>query len=82
VNIEFATEEFLSGSSVICPQCGKEKTPILSVRSKPASDPQPQAEILQVISGQDYYLAKELQLGDANYILYLAPGYVRHLQSS
>ncbi|HZF00893.1 MAG TPA: GIY-YIG nuclease family protein [Methylomirabilota bacterium] len=80
MNIEFATEEFLSGSSVICPQCGKETPIFVSPEAKPASDPQPQAEILQVIKQPDYYLAKELQLGDANYILYLAPGDVRHLQ--
>lgn len=34
-NIEFATEEFLSGSSVTCPHCGKET--FLSVSPKPKS---------------------------------------------
>jgi predicted nucleic acid-binding Zn-ribbon protein len=34
-NIEFATQEFLSGSSIACPHCGKET--FLSVSSKPKS---------------------------------------------
>jgi hypothetical protein len=36
VNIEFATEEFLSGSSVNCPTCGKETTLNVSPQAKPA----------------------------------------------
>jgi len=35
VNIEFATEEFLSGSSVKCPECGKETTLYVSPQTKP-----------------------------------------------
>ncbi len=35
VNIEFATEEFLSGSSVKCPECGKETTLYVSPQAKP-----------------------------------------------
>ncbi len=35
-NIEFATEEFLSGSSVACPHCGKETFLSVSPKSKPA----------------------------------------------
>ena len=31
-NIEFATEEFLSGSSIVCPHCGKET--FLSVKTR------------------------------------------------
>jgi len=36
VNIEFATEEFLSGNSVKCPECGKETTLYVSPQAKPA----------------------------------------------
>ena len=35
VNIEFATEEFLSGSSVSCPKCGKETPIFVSPQAKP-----------------------------------------------
>jgi len=39
-NIEFATEEFLSGSGVTCPHCGKETqlsvTQVVSRQAKPA----------------------------------------------
>jgi len=35
VNIEFATEEFLSGNSVKCPKCGKETTLYVSPQTKP-----------------------------------------------
>lgn len=36
-NIEFATEEFLSGSSIACPHCGKETFLSVSSKSKPAA---------------------------------------------
>jgi ribosomal protein S27E len=36
VNIEFVTEEFLSGSNVKCPKCGKETTLYVSPQTKPA----------------------------------------------
>jgi predicted RNA-binding Zn-ribbon protein involved in translation (DUF1610 family) len=36
VNIEFATEEFLSNSNVKCPKCGKETTLYVSPQAKPA----------------------------------------------
>jgi predicted RNA-binding Zn-ribbon protein involved in translation (DUF1610 family) len=36
VNIEFVTEEFLSGSNVKCPKCGKETTLYVSPQAKPA----------------------------------------------
>jgi predicted nucleic acid-binding Zn-ribbon protein len=39
VNIEFATEEFLSGSSVPCPSCGKETPLYVSPQAKPAPKP-------------------------------------------
>src|ERR1035437_1571518 len=39
VNIEFATEEFLSGSSVDCPHCGKETFLYASPQAKPAPKP-------------------------------------------
>ena len=39
VNIEFATEEFLSGSSVPCPTCGKETLLSVSHQAKPAPKP-------------------------------------------
>src|SRR5882724_9851969 len=35
-NIEFATEEFLSGSSIICPHCNNETTLSISRQAKPA----------------------------------------------
>ena len=40
-NIEFATEEFLSGSSVACPHCGKETFLSVSPKSKPATSSLP-----------------------------------------
>lgn len=39
VNIEFATEEFLSGSTIICPKCGKDTTLYVSPQAKPAPEP-------------------------------------------
>jgi hypothetical protein len=39
VNIEFATEEFLSGSSVTCPKCGQETPLSVSHQAKPAPKP-------------------------------------------
>jgi predicted nucleic acid-binding Zn-ribbon protein len=44
VNIEFATEEFLSGSSVDCPHCGKETFLYASPQAKPAPKPAAPAE--------------------------------------
>jgi DNA-directed RNA polymerase subunit RPC12/RpoP len=35
VNIEFATEEFLSGSTITCPHCGKETHLFVSPQAKP-----------------------------------------------
>jgi hypothetical protein len=35
-NIEFSSEEFLSGSSVVCPHCGKETLLCVSRQAKPA----------------------------------------------
>jgi uncharacterized Zn finger protein (UPF0148 family) len=40
VNIEFATEEFLSGSAVTCPHCGKEMALYVSPQAKPAPVPE------------------------------------------
>jgi hypothetical protein len=39
VNIEFATEEFLSGSAVTCPHCGKETPLYVSQQAKPVPKP-------------------------------------------
>lgn len=44
VNIEFATEEFLSGSSVKCPECGKETTLYVSPQAKPTPKSESSAE--------------------------------------
>jgi hypothetical protein len=58
VNIEFATEEFLSGSSVPCPTCGKETPLYVSPQAKPMpkpaapATPPPQKFIAPVTSGQ------------------------------
>jgi predicted nucleic acid-binding Zn-ribbon protein len=40
-NIEFATEEFLSGSSIACPHCGKETFLSVSPNIKPAASSLP-----------------------------------------
>ena len=40
-NIEFATEEFLSGSSVACPHCGKETFLSVSPKPKPSASSPP-----------------------------------------
>jgi predicted RNA-binding Zn-ribbon protein involved in translation (DUF1610 family) len=38
-NIEFVTEEFLSGSSITCPHCGRETILSVSPRKSPVSPP-------------------------------------------
>ena len=78
-HIEFPIE--MAGQTVNCPLCQLET--LLAVPPaaiSPEFDLQPQGDNLQVIEHPDYYLTKELELGDAGYILYLAPGEVRHLQ--
>jgi predicted nucleic acid-binding Zn-ribbon protein len=47
-NIEFSTEEFLSGNSIPCPHCGKETFLSVSPKSKPTSisRPKPAAPII------------------------------------
>lgn len=42
-NIEFSTEEFLSGSSIVCPHCGKETLLSVSPKSKPTASSPPQS---------------------------------------
>jgi hypothetical protein len=71
----------MDGQTVTCPHCQVD-TLLLnpSAAIPPTLDPQAQAEVLQVIEHPEYHLTKELQLGDAGYILYLAPGEMRHLQ--
>jgi hypothetical protein len=41
-NIEFATEEFLSGSNIVCPHCGKETYLSVTPKSKSTTTPLPQ----------------------------------------
>ena len=47
-NIEFSTDEFLSGGSILCPHCGKETFLSVSPKSKPTSisRPKPAAPII------------------------------------
>lgn len=49
MNIEFATEEFLSGSSVTCPKCGQETSIFVSPQAQPTQKqpPAPRAVAVQ-----------------------------------
>ena len=51
VNIEFATEEFLSGSSVLCPTCGRETTLFVSPEARPDYQT-PELESIQLETSQ------------------------------
>ena len=78
-HIEFPAE--MAGQTINCPHCQLEtQLVILPDASPPASDPQPQGENSSRFKLFDFNLSKEYQLGDADYILYLEPGDVRHLQ--
>jgi hypothetical protein len=53
---------------------------LYELEQKQKNEPQTLNENLLLFKRFDLYLTKTLELGDANYILYLAPGDVRHLQ--
>ncbi len=76
-NITFPVEK--AGEKVACPHCQWETLLAINPGNIQTAS---EYEILQVIKKPDYFLHKEMQLGDANYILYLMPGNVRYLKLS
>ncbi len=62
-NIEFATEEFLSGSDVTCPHCGKETPLYVSPQAKPAPKPAAPATIVKC---NCHHCSTHLEFNSAN----------------
>lgn len=73
--IAFPSE--MAGQTVACPHCQCET--LLTI--KQPSQSEQSDEILSVSKHPEYHLHKEIQLGDASYIIYLEPSEVRHLQA-